>query len=53
MSKSTNNFCDYCTGNKRKDIHECTDINCPFHPFRFGGLEPEVDADLVKKLLKE
>jgi len=53
MSKNFNDFCLYCTGNNRKDIHECDDTSCPFYPFRFGGLEPEVEADLAKKLLKE
>lgn len=53
MSRDWNNFCLYCTGNKVKDIRECTDRDCPFYPFRRGGLEPEVEADICKKLLKE
>lgn len=46
-------FCRYCTGNKVKDICECVDRSCPFFPFRRGGLEPEVEADICKKLMKE
>lgn len=53
MSKNWNDFCKYCTGNKVKDIRECDDKACPFFPFRRGGLEPEVEADICKKLIKE
>ena len=53
MSKSWNDFCCYCTGNKVKDIRECNDKTCPFYPFRRGGLEKEVEADICQKLLKE
>lgn len=53
MSKNWNDFCVYCTGNKVKDIYECTDRSCPFYPFHMGGLEKEVEADICKKLIKE
>lgn len=53
MSKNWNDFCLYCTGNEIKDIRECTDRDCPFYPFRRGGLEPEVEKDICKKILKE
>ena len=53
MSKSFNDFCLYCCGNDRKDIRECDDKNCPFYPFKFGGLEPEVERDICRKLMKE
>lgn len=48
-----NSFCKYCTGNKVKDIRECTDRSCPFYPFRRGGLEKEVEADICKKILQD
>ena len=53
MSKNWNDFCCYCTGNKVKDIRKCEDKACPFYPFRRGGLEREVEADICKKLLYE
>ena len=53
MSKNYNDFCKYCTGSKVRDIRECDDKECPFYPFRRGGLEKEVEADICKKLLKE
>lgn len=53
MSKNWNNFCLYCVGNKAKEIRECTDRNCPFYPYRRGGLEPEVESDICKKILKD
>lgn len=53
MSKNWNDFCLYCTGNKVKDIRGCTDRDCPFYPFRRGGLEHEVEADIYKKIVKE
>ena len=53
MSKNYNSFCYYCTGNNRKDIRECGDKSCPFYPFKFGGLEPEVERDICRKLMKE
>lgn len=48
-----NSFCKYCTGNKVKDIRECVDRDCPFYPFRRGGLEPDVEADICKKILQD
>ena len=53
MSRHYNDFCLYCTGNKPKDIRKCTDKNCPFYRFKYGGLEPEVEADICKKIMKE
>ena len=53
MSKHYNDFCIYCVGRKYKEIRECDDKVCPFYPFRFGGLEPEIEKDICKKLLKE
>ena len=53
MSKYWNDFCLYCTGNKVKDIRECDDRNCPFFPFRRGGLEAEVEKDICKKIVGE
>lgn len=53
MSKHYNDFCRYCTGNKTKDIRECIDRDCPFYPFRRGGLEPEVEKDICKKILRD
>lgn len=53
MSKNYNSFCYYCVGGKVKDIRECEDKACPFYPFRMGGLEPEVEKDIYKKLMKE
>ena len=50
MSKHFNDFCRYCTGNIAKDINQCDDENCPYHPFRFGGLEKEVDEDINKNM---
>lgn len=52
-NKNYNDFCLYCTGDARKDIHECDDTNCPFYPFRFGGLESNVEADICSKLLQD
>lgn len=53
MSKNWNDFCLYCVGSKVKEIRECEDRSCPFHPFRRGGLERQVEADICKKILKE
>ena len=53
MSKNWNDFCLYCTGNKVRDIRECDDRACPFYPFRRGGLEKEVEADICKKIVSE
>ena len=53
MSCHYNDFCLYCTGNKPKDIRKCVDKDCPFHRFKYGGLEPEVEADIYKKIVKE
>jgi hypothetical protein len=53
MSKHFNDFCIYCTGRKYKDIKECDDTNCPFYPFRYGGLEKDVEKDICKKIMKE
>ena len=53
MSRNYNDFCLYCCGNKTKDIRACTDRACPFYPFRRGGLEREVEADICKKIVKE
>lgn len=53
MSRNYNSFCCYCTGNKIKDIRECEDRACPFYPFRRGGLEPEVEKDICKKIVSE
>lgn len=53
MSRNWNSFCIYCTGNKVRDIRECTDRDCPFYPFRRGGLEPEVEKDICRKIMKE
>ncbi len=53
MSKNWNDFCMYCCGNKVRDIRECEDRACPFYPFRRGGLERQVEADICKKILQE
>ncbi len=53
MSKNYNSFCIYCTGNGIKDIRECEDRYCPFFSFRRGGLEPEVEKDICKKILQD
>jgi hypothetical protein len=53
MSKNWNDFCCYCTGNRIKEIRECIDRNCPFFPFRRGGLEEQVEADICKKIVSE
>lgn len=53
MSKHYNDFCLYCTGKKVKDIRECKDKDCPFYRFKYGGLEPEVEADICKKILQD
>ena len=53
MSRHFNDFCLYCTGNKRRDIRACDDRSCPFYRFKHGGLEPEVEADICKKIVKE
>ena len=37
--KFMNEFCHYCTGNDKKEIHECEDKNCPFYPFKRYNLE--------------
>jgi len=52
MSHHYNDFCLYCCGNKKKDVRECRDISCPFYPFKYGGLEPEVEQDICKKIVK-
>ena len=51
--KNYNDFCLYCTGNKVGEIRECTDIVCPFYPFRLGGMEVEVEKDICRKILEE
>ncbi len=52
MSKHFNDFCRYCTGNKYKDIKRCEDTDCVFHPFRFGGLEPEIMEEVDAKFTR-
>lgn len=53
MSRNWNDFCVYCTGNKVREIRECTDRACPFYPFRRGGLEKHVEADICRKIVNE
>lgn len=53
MSKHYNDFCKYCVGNELRDIRECDDRACPFFQFRYGGLEPGVEKDICKKLIRE
>lgn len=53
MSKDYNKFCRYCTGNNTKEVNSCDDKYCPFYEFRFGGLEPEIEQDIIEKLLVE
>ncbi len=53
MSRNWNNFCLFCTGNEAKEIQGCDDRKCPFFPYRRGGLEKSVEADICKKILKE
>lgn len=48
-----NDFCKYCTDNKIENIRECTDIGCPFYPFRRGGLDQETEQSICKTLIKE
>lgn len=52
-SRGYADFCLYCTGNKPKDIRKCKDKDCPFYPYKRGGLEPEVEADICKKIISE
>ena len=53
MFKNWCDFCLYCVGNKVKEIRECDDRNCPFFPYRRGGLEADVEKEICQKLLKE
>jgi hypothetical protein len=53
MSKHFNDFCCYCTGKDYTAIKKCDDTNCPFYPFKYGGLEKEVEKDICKKILRE
>ena len=53
MSCSYNDFCCYCTDNKIKDIRGCVDRDCPFFPFRRGGLEKEVEKEICQKILQD
>ena len=53
MSKNYNSFCVYCVGNKIQEIRECDDRACPVYQFRRGGLEPNVEKDIYKKILQE
>ena len=53
MSQNFNDFCLYCTGNNRREIRQCEDINCPFHPFKYGGLEKDEERQLCKDILKD
>lgn len=48
-----NTFCEYCTGNKRKQIKWCEDRNCPFYSFRFANISHEDEKEISKKLLGE
>jgi len=49
--KAFNDFCWYCTGGCAPEIRGCTDRDCPFYPFRYGGLEPEVEKEICQKIL--
>jgi len=53
MSKNYNSFCYYCVGGKIKDIRECEDRDCPFHPYRRGGLEADVEKEICQKIVGE
>ena len=53
MSKHWHDMCLYCTGNNIKDIRECDDKCCVLYQFRKGGLEPEVEREIYRKLMKE
>lgn len=53
MPNEYNDFCWFCTGHHSEDIDKCSDTNCPFHPFRSGGLEKDVEQEIVMKLLQE
>lgn len=52
-NKHFNDFCILCTGRNIQEIKGCNDKNCPFYPFKYGGLEKEVESDICKKLMKE
>lgn len=51
MSKTFNDFCWYCTGGCAPEIRGCKDKDCPFYPYKYGGLEKEVEADICKKIM--
>jgi len=46
-------FCLYCTGNDKNEVQECRDKNCPFFPFRFGGLGEDDGRKLATDILKD
>ena len=48
-----NSFCQYCTGNKKKQIKHCADKACPFYSFRFADLDNEDEKEIATKLLGE
>ncbi|GAF71537.1 unnamed protein product [marine sediment metagenome] len=52
-SQHYNDFCCYCTGQDCKEIRKCEDTDCPFFPFRYGGLERDVEKDICEKLMTE
>lgn len=53
MSKDINDFCMYCTGNNKSDIHSCEDKYCPFYAFRFGGLTEDKESEVCKQIMKD
>ena len=46
-----NNFCEYCTGNKKKEIVHCEDEYCPFYPFRYANIDYSDDKEIALKLI--
>ena len=46
-----NDFCMLCTDRDKEFISTCDDVHCPFHDFRRGGLERDVERDICQKLM--
>ena len=44
-----NSFCEYCTGHNKREIKECDDRYCPFHPFRFADMDWQIKKQEQKR----
>jgi hypothetical protein len=51
--KAIRKKCLDCTCNQPKEIRECTVINCPIFPYRFGRRPNKAVVDTLKRFYSE